>query len=114
MSEDIRIKGETEAFHALYRELVRANLGHRRGGVETADCNLLKAKIACLEAKVDALLALVLSHAKEGGALARKVDTLFQSIEGLSTGFGEGGRGVEALNTELQRLEAARGETEMP
>lgn len=106
MSDDIRIKRDTEVFFSLFQELVSTNLRQARMEVESADCDQLKEKIARIDAKVNAILALILSHSRDRMDLSKKIDIIFQSIESISGSFEGGAKGLNHLNDELLKLQS--------
>ncbi len=106
MGDDIRIKRDTEVFFSVFQDLVAVHLETSRADVAAAGCDQLKEKIALIEAKVNAILALIVSDSRERSDVFRKIDAVLRSMETSPESYGKRAKGLNSLNQELRDLMA--------
>lgn len=104
MGDEIRIKRDTEVFFSVFQDLVADNLTQARAELKNATDDQLREQMARIDAKVSALLALMVSHSRERMGLNRKIEILFQSVDSIAESFEESSQGLHALNEELMVL----------
>ncbi|MGD9018084.1 MAG: hypothetical protein PVH30_11905 [Desulfobacterales bacterium] len=104
MGDEIRIKRDTEVFFSTFQELVAVHLETSRADVAAAGCDQLKEKIALVDAKVNAILALMVSHSRERSDAFRKIDAVLRSMEASPASYRKRAKGLSSLNRELKDL----------
>lgn len=106
VGDNIRIKRDAEVFLSIFHDLVAVHLETSRGDVAAAGCDQLKEKIALIDAKVNAILALIVSESRERSDVFRKIDAALRSMETSPESYGKRAKGLSSLNRELRDLMA--------